>query len=56
MSKPERIDGLNDDERTLLIEALTVLRRVRGQTWNAACDAADAPGKASAFIAAVWYQ
>lgn len=45
MSKPERIDGLNDDERKLLIEALTALRRERGQAWNAACNAADAEGK-----------
>jgi hypothetical protein len=39
------IDNLNDDERKLLIEALTALRRERGQAWNMACDAADAQGK-----------
>ncbi len=45
MSKPEPIDGLSDDERKLLIDALTALRQVRGQAWNVACDAADAAGK-----------
>ena len=41
----EPIDGLNGDERKLLIEALTALRRERGQAWNMACDAASALGK-----------
>jgi hypothetical protein len=45
MSKPESIDGLNNDERKLLIEALTTLRRERGKVWNVACDAASALGK-----------
>jgi len=45
MSKPDPIDGLSDDERKLLIDGLTALRRERGQAWNAACDAADANGK-----------
>jgi hypothetical protein len=45
MSKPEPIDGLSDDERKLLIDALTALRQVRGQAWNVACDVADAAGK-----------
>ncbi len=45
MSKPEPIADLSDDERKLLIEELTALRRERGQAWNLACDAADANGK-----------
>ena len=45
MSKPEPIADLNDDERKLLIEGLTALRRERGQAWNLACDVADANGK-----------
>ena len=45
MSKPEPIAGLSDNERKLLIEGLTALRRERGQTWNLACDAAVANGK-----------
>ena len=45
MSKPEPIADLSDDERKLLIEGLTALRRERGQAWNLACDAADANGK-----------
>ncbi len=45
MRKPDPIDGLSDDERTLLGEALRALRRERGQAWNAACDAAEAQGK-----------
>ena len=45
MNKPEPIEGLSEDERALLGEALRVLRRERGQAWNAACDAADAEGK-----------
>jgi hypothetical protein len=47
MSTAEPIAGLSDDERKLLIEALTALRRVRGQAWNLACDAAEAHGKRS---------
>ena len=38
-------DCLSDAERTLLGEALTLLRRERGKAWNAACDAAEAQGK-----------
>ena len=34
MSKPEPIADLSDDERKLLIEGLTALRRERGQAWN----------------------
>jgi hypothetical protein len=45
MRKPEPIDDLSDDERKLLIAALTILRRERGQAWNVACDAADAEEK-----------
>ena len=45
MSKSERITELNDEERKLLIEALTALRRERGKAWNLACDAADVEGK-----------
>lgn len=44
MSKPEPIADLSDDERKLLIEGLTALRRERGQAWNMACDTADANG------------
>lgn len=47
MDKPNSIAGLNDDERTLLGEALRALRRERGAAWNAACDAAEAQGKRS---------
>jgi hypothetical protein len=45
MSKHEPIADLSDDERKLLIDGLTVLRRERGQAWNLACDAAEANGK-----------
>jgi hypothetical protein len=38
-------DCLSESERMLLREALTTLRRERGQAWNAACDAAEARGK-----------
>ena len=45
MSKSEPIGGLSDDERKLLIDGLTALRRECGQAWNEACDTADAEGK-----------
>ena len=45
MNKPEPIAGLSDDERKLLIEGLTALRRERGQAWNVAFDVAVANGK-----------
>jgi hypothetical protein len=45
MSKHEPIADLSDDERKLLIDGLTVLRRERGQAWNLVCDAAEANGK-----------
>ncbi len=45
MTKPEPIEGLSDEERALLGEALRALRRERGAAWNAACDAAEAAGK-----------
>jgi hypothetical protein len=43
--KPEIIEGLSDEERALLREALRALRRDRGKAWNAACDVAEAAGK-----------
>lgn len=45
LAKPEPIEGLSDEERALLGEALRALRRERGKAWNAACDAAEAAGK-----------
>jgi len=45
LDKPEPIDDLSDDERTLLGEALRALRRERGAVWNAACDTAEAQAK-----------
>lgn len=45
MTGPEPIDGLSEEERALLGEALRALRRERGQAWNAACNVADAHGK-----------
>jgi hypothetical protein len=36
---------LSDDERVLLGQALSALRRERGKAWNAACDEAEAQGK-----------
>jgi hypothetical protein len=45
LPKPEPIEGLSDEERALLGDALRALRRERGKAWNAACDAADAAGK-----------
>ncbi len=38
-------DCLSDDERVLLGQALSALRRERGKAWNAACDEAEAQGK-----------
>ncbi len=35
----------SNDERGLLAEAFTALRREYGRAWNAACDAAEAVGK-----------
>jgi len=45
LGKPEPIDGVSDDERTLLGEAFRALRRERGAVWNAACDTAEAQAK-----------
>jgi len=45
VDKPDPVEGLSDDERALLGEALRALRRQRGRAWNAACDAAAAKGK-----------
>lgn len=38
-------DCLSEEERVLLGEALSALRRERGAAWNAACDRAEALGK-----------
>ena len=45
MVKTTSVEGLSDDERELLIEALRALRHQRGKAWNAACDAALAVSK-----------
>ena len=45
MPRPEPIDGLSEQERELLADALRTLRRERGRAWNAACDVAEAQGK-----------
>ena len=45
MVKTTSVEGLSDDERELLIEALRALRHQRGKAWNAACDAALAVNK-----------
>ena len=45
MGKTEIIEGLSDEERALLREALRALRRDRGKAWNATCDAAEAAGR-----------
>ena len=47
VDKPDPVEGLSDDERALLGEALRALRRQRGRAWNAACDAATAKGERS---------
>jgi len=52
LGKPEPIDGLSDDERALLGEALCALRRKRGRAWNTACDAAEAQAKVPSRL--VW--
>ena len=45
LAKGEPIEGLSDEERALLGDALRALRLQRGKAWNAACDAAEAAGK-----------
>jgi len=45
MVKREPIEGLEEEERLLLIEALSALRRERAKAWNKACDIAEAAGK-----------
>ena len=45
MARGEPIEGLEESDRALLVEALTVLRRDRAKAWNTACDAAEASGK-----------
>ena len=39
------VEGLSDDERTMLIDGLRALRKERGKAWNEACDAAEAAGR-----------
>ena len=45
MPKPEPVEGLSDEERALLGDALRALRLERGKAWNVSCDAAKAAGK-----------
>ncbi len=45
MPKADLAACLSDEERALLGQALSALRRERGQAWNAACDRAEAQGK-----------
>ena len=45
MKKIEPVENLSDEERELLIDALTALRTERGKAWNAACDKAEVEGK-----------
>jgi hypothetical protein len=41
----EPIEGLSEDERELLGDALRTPRAERGRAWNATCDAAEAAGR-----------
>ena len=45
MLRDDRISGLAPEEKALLAEALSALRRDRGAYWNAACDKAEAEGR-----------
>ncbi len=45
MPEADLADCLSDDERALLGQALSALRRERARAWNAACDRAEAQGK-----------
>ena len=45
MAETALADRLSEEERTLLGEALSALRRERGRAWNTACDQADAQGR-----------
>jgi hypothetical protein len=45
MPKADLADCLSEEERSLLGEALSALRRDRGKAWNAAWDLAKAQGK-----------
>ena len=45
MSEANLAEGLSAEERALLGEALSALRRERGRAWGAACDRAEAEGK-----------
>ena len=43
--KPNLADGLSAEERVLLGEAFSALRRERGRAWLDACHRADKEGK-----------
>ena len=45
MPEADLAHRLSEEERTLLGEALSALRRERGQAWNAACNRTEAQGK-----------
>ncbi len=45
MPEADLMDCLSDEERALLGQVLSALRRERGKAWNAACDLAEAQGK-----------
>ncbi len=45
MPEADLMNCLSDEERALLGQALSALRRERGKAWNAACDLAEAQGK-----------
>ncbi len=44
-AKPSLVDGLSAEERALLAEAFSALRRERGKSWLEACRRADERGK-----------
>ena len=52
MPKADLAEGLSKAEQALLGEALSALRRERGQAWNAACDRAEAAGQRRPPLAA----
>lgn len=45
MAEADLAQCLSEEERALLGEALSALRRERGKAWNAACNRAEALGK-----------
>jgi hypothetical protein len=45
LPRPAPMEGLSDEERALLGDALRALRLERAKAWNAACGAAEATGK-----------